>query len=444
LGETQYQLPLIDPTEPRVLPQDGATWFAVCRYGADERMHQRCYRLALIEPTLRALRAAINVYLSQGMFRVPTRRTVHLAWLTHAFLDLDIYKSDRWRGMSSDDIVREIIWLCADAGIPPPSIILSSGRGYYLKWFWSKPVARAEAGQALAINRALYHMFATFRADPLATDLSRILRVAGTVNSKSGRAVEIVWLNGPPGEPATYDFEAFARSLPRPNIDDMAAEAGEPMRHYWPELGLRESRRLLANDWQDRQRYTFSREHWHWGVLEDLRTLAAARYPGGIVRPGKRDLFGHLAACQLARVIKPGPLFHEIVAACREFLPGGYLDAREFRRHCGTLLDRAMHAAEGEVVRFGDGWRTPIYTYSKARLIDTLEIEPAEMRELGLIRLIDDAEKYRRKVETRRAAGMVERSAWLASNTTERDRPWEAEGVSRATWYRLRRAGGPA
>jgi hypothetical protein len=88
----QYDLPLIDPTEPRILPHDGDAYFAVCRWdGTEERMRQRCVRLRLIEPTLRALRNAIDTYLSQGTFAQPTRRTVHLAWLTHAYLDLDGY-----------------------------------------------------------------------------------------------------------------------------------------------------------------------------------------------------------------------------------------------------------------------------------------------------------------------------------------------------------------
>jgi hypothetical protein len=420
---SQYDLPLIDPTEPRILPQDGRVWFAVCRH-ADDRMRQHCYPLAVIEPTLRALRHAIDTYLSQGTFAVPTRRTVHLAWLTHAYVDLDSYKSDKWRDLTSDEMVREIIWHCDDADIPPPSVILTSGRGYYCKWFWTHPVPRAEAGRALAVNRALCRALAVFKADPNATDLSRILRVAGTVNGKNHAPVEIVWLNGPPGEPTTYDFDAFVRELPRPNIDDIKAEAGELPHGYYPNLGLRESRRILWGSWEDRQRYTFSREHWHWGVLEDIRQLAALRHPGngGIVVEGARDLFGHLAACQLARVIKPGPLFHEIVAICRGFLPTSYLDATSgrdsFRRHCSTLLDRAMHAAEGELVEFRGRLRTPIYTYTKARIIDTLGITSDEMRRMS--RLIDDGEKYRRKVETRRAAGMVERAAYEAKAAERR------------------------
>jgi hypothetical protein len=433
----QGELPLFDPTEPRVLPQDGNVWFSVGRI-VEGRWHQHCYRLALIEPTLRALRNAIDTYLSQGTFSVPMRQSVHIAWLTHAYVDLDTYKSDRWRTLPPDEIVQEILWHCADADIPAPSIILSSGRGFYCKWFWTRPVPRAEAGRALAVNRTLCRALVAFKADPSATDLARVLRVADTVNSRNNGPVEIVWLNGSAGAPTTYDFDTFSRGLPRPNLDDIEAEAGSLPHGYVPKLGLRENRRLLANDWQDRQRYTFNREHWHWGVLEDIRALAGSRYPGGIVRKGSRDLYGHLAACQLARVIMPGPLFHNIVAIAREFLPTGYIDG-QFRGHCSTLLRRATQAAEGEMVTYGDRQRTPIYTYSKQRLMDLLEVTPDDER--CMTRLISDGEKYRRLVDRRRDAGMMERKVWLAEHSVERERPWEAEGISRMTWYRRRKEG---
>jgi hypothetical protein len=157
----------------------------------------------------------------------------------------------------------------------------------------------------------------------------------------------------------------------------------------------------------------FNREHWHWGVLEDIRALAAARYPAGIVEPGMRDLYGHLAACQIARVIRPRALFHEIVAIARAFLPPGYVEG-EFRAHCSSLLDRAKGAAEGQLCGSPDGReRTPIYTYCKSRMMDLLQVTPDEER--FMTRLISSAEKYRRKVLARRTAGVMARADYEAA-----------------------------
>ena len=57
------------------------------------------------------------------------------------------------------------------------------------------PLPRAAAGRAVAVNKALVRRFAAFGADPAAVDMSRILRVVGTTNTKSGERAEILWLN---------------------------------------------------------------------------------------------------------------------------------------------------------------------------------------------------------------------------------------------------------
>jgi hypothetical protein len=44
---------------------------------------------------------------------------VHLAWVTHAYVDLDIYRSPELHGLKPDDMVREIIGHCDDEDIPP-------------------------------------------------------------------------------------------------------------------------------------------------------------------------------------------------------------------------------------------------------------------------------------------------------------------------------------
>jgi hypothetical protein len=77
------------------------------------------------------------------------------------------------------------------------------------------------------------------------------------------------------------------------------------------------------------------------------------------------------------------------------------------------LLDlAATRAAEGEMVTFRDGKRTPIYTYSKAKLIELFEISPDDQRQMT--RLISDEEKERRRTERRRDAGEIERADYEA------------------------------
>jgi hypothetical protein len=58
--------------------------------------------------------------------------------------------------------------------------------------------------------------------------------------------------------------------------------------------------------------YRFSREGWFWTIIEDIRWLAAHRYPGGIVPEGWRDTFAFLIAHALVRIFPPSIVYPEM------------------------------------------------------------------------------------------------------------------------------------
>ena len=276
---------------------------------------------------------------------------------------------------------------------PPPSVIVFSGRGLYLKWMWSTPIPKPAAGRFVAVNRALVRRFAPFGADPAAVDVSRILRVVGSLNSKSGAPARVVWMSERNGRIVDYDFEAFA--------DEILPFTSEQIR------GFRERGasilHLQRESLPDRQRTNgrlFCWEDWHWKVLCDIEYLAKARHPSGIVQAGARDTFGFLGACQIAmaNVVTGRDLWLECQTWGRRLLPEDYV-AREYRSHTLSLLDRVKRARAGETVAFGSQRASPIYAFSKARMIDMLKIEPVEMPKL--LALIDDNEKQRRRREKR-------------------------------------------
>src|SRR3954463_388963 len=118
-------------------------------------------------------------------------------------------------------------------------------------------------------NRALVTRFADFGADPAAVDVSRILRVIGTRNSKSGEVVRLLHQEYQGGIPLTYDFDAFADGiLPRPIKRTSKSWPGvadwqTAGRSLYPE----HSPSASATSGTRRR---FSREDWHWGILEDI------------------------------------------------------------------------------------------------------------------------------------------------------------------------------
>ena len=428
-----------DRLEGRVLPASG--WWTLNQLERGGSMRQEHHRLDELAFVLAKKGNGTDVYASQSFFERPSRRAVHLAYMTHAYVDLDVYKTPVMSdGKGIDVVARLVLWDCDQWDIPRPSSIVHSGRGLYLKWFWRQPVPRAEAGRAMAINRALVRSFRDFGADPAAVDLSRILRVVGSVNSRSGKTVEVVWSNDADGDVVRYDFGTFADTVLPSSGDGPAPRSTEivPLRRARGERTV--ASREAVEEHQRLGRKLFNREHWHWGVLEDLRCLAKLRHESGVVQAagaGRRaglDLFGHLGACQLARVIPAHRLAAEIEAWARLILPDWYVDG-DFGRHCSTLMGLAHQAAAGERVQHGGKTVSPIWTYKKARLIELLEINSEEMRHMT--RLIDDDEKRRRDREKWRADHTgQDRAAYLAANGISNDKPWEAEGVSRATWYR--------
>ena len=197
-----------DPLEPRVLPRGGWPFWTLNTLRPGGRMEQHPYRLHQLDFVLRNVRRDIDSYFSQAFFAAPCRRALHLAWLTHAYVDLDLYKLPVPPNPGAAGIMLRLF--CDDEGIPEPSLIVFSGRGIYCKWMWNTPLPRAAAGHAVAVNKELVKRFQQWGADPAAVDVSRILRVVGTTNSKSGERAEILWQAERNGEVLTYDFELFA------------------------------------------------------------------------------------------------------------------------------------------------------------------------------------------------------------------------------------------
>jgi hypothetical protein len=415
------QLPLFsDPLEPRVLPRGGWPFWTLNIMRAGGRMEQHPYRLHQMDFVLRQVRGDIDTYMSQALFSAPCRRALHLAWLTHAYVDLDLYKLPTPPNPGAAGIMLRLF--CDDEGIPQPSLIVSSGRGIYLKWCWSTPLPRAAAGRAVAVNRALVKRFEAWGADPSAVDVSRVLRVVGTTNTKSGTRAEILWQAERDSDVLTYDFEQFADEVLPFTLEEVrgfrdAAQQRQAQFHVLSQERQRRRVRTEAEEARKGGRRAFIPEDWHWGVLEDLRTLAALRSADGLVQPGQRDLFGHIGACSLANVIPAGQLWHEIQAWSRIILPAEYAGNEDFRQHSSTLLRNAQRAAQGKTVTFHGRAFSPIYTYRAATIIDRLRITPDEMRHMT--RLIDADEKRRRDREAtrtqRRAAGVQDRAAYEAA-----------------------------
>lgn len=435
-NQIQQEFNFFDPSEPRQIP--GWGWWTLNKK-VGTQLTQKSYRLNQLEYVLTHINKSCDTYMSQAFFTEPNRRALNLAYITHAYVDLDIYNILTLRAKSAENIAHELLLFCQDNFIPAPSYIVSSGRGLYMKWAFDRPVPKQAAGIAVAVNKALVRKFESFGADPKAVDMSRILRVVGSVNTKNGEIVKILYLNGSSDNIKTYKFNDFADTVLPLTYEEIKENRQKNIEKNNLSILAHERKKHDITAKKQQNKKFFCWDDWHWKITVDLEKLVELRYQGDMVPEGMRDLFGFIGSVQLAHIFgnNSGNLWFECLAWSRKILPFSYANG-ELQRNCSTLLDRAKRASRGEKVEYRGKQVSPIYTYRKSTLIDLFEITDDEMKSMSAL-ISDDVKRVRDTEATRlarREQGTQERSEWLAEHSVEASKPWEAEGISRATWYR--------
>lgn len=175
-----------------------------------------------------------DIYITQSEFKKPCSKTIHFKSTQVSFIDIDIYKSEAFRDVYHNHVKYAILDYCEIEGIPKPSLIINSGRGFYLKWLYKKPIPYPALPRWKAMQRHLWGIFEEFGADRKALDASRVLRVVGTVNSKNNKMCTIAWKNiDEAGELVRYDFDTvFDQIMPltREKLKKLREEKAERLR----------------------------------------------------------------------------------------------------------------------------------------------------------------------------------------------------------------------
>lgn len=109
------------------------------------------------------------------------------------------------------------------------------------------------------------------------------------------------------------------------------------------------------------------------------------------------------------------------------------------------MYAKAKAHEAGEKVEFGGKQLSPLYTPKNDTLISLFQISDEEQRKLRTLISSDMAKERDRERHTarRRAAGAVDRQTYESRSLT-RQKPWEALGMSRASWYRAGKPAAPA
>lgn len=389
---------------------------------------QSSHRLADMPKVLSLLDKKRDAWMSQAEFIRPNRRVVNLLRLGVLFADLDTYRVSALAGRAPDQLVTTVLYFCAEEGLPPPSMLIYSGRGIQAKWLLEGTIPRQALPRWNACQRYLVDRLALVGSDPMAKDASRVLRIVETVNSKSGEVCRVVHVqSGADGEPIRYNFEYLAEALlpaARWTIEQQRQELAEQR-----EKRAAKKPFLLVPGGKAGNLRGFSGRQLAWDRLEDLRKLAELR--GGVSEGNRmQHLFWQLNFLLLSGATNSKQMYHEAAALARELDPQWNCRSKELM----TLFSKAKAYEAGEKISFCGRDYAPLYTPRNDTLINLFGITTDEQRQLKtIVSEAEAAERHRKREEgRRRASGAVDRATYLeaANSKQAKAQSLRREGLS--------------
>lgn len=315
--------------------------------------------------------------------------------------------------------IEEALSRCDDALMPAPSYAVESGRGVHLYWLLD-----AVPAKALPVWQAIQSRLVTvLDADAACADCTRVLRLVGTRNSRNDADVVGYIITG-----QRWTLHQLANEVLgyRPGPAAPAAKV----------TSLTRAKSVRAV-----QAATGTFKLWHSRYM-DLCTVADHwAFLRGIPE-GHRDHILFLLSASLSWFTRSESLGAEISRVAQMYVPS--LTAAEVSEYTRPIVRRAVMAANGVPVEYRGELVDPRYRFRTDTMRDWLGdlLTPEVEGQLKVLlprsvlrdrKLADDRERFQAKA---RAAGVVERSDYLAEHNQERSKPWEALGISRATYFR--------
>jgi hypothetical protein len=128
--------------------------------------------------------------------------------LNACWVDIDHYRL----GLTEGEVIGKIWDAQVNGVIPPPSVLQASGRGLWAFWLLDGTNGAYPEQVALwnRIQRHLTDLFGGVGADRNSVDGARIARVAGSLNPKANKRVNVAILSGPEGTPR-YSLDDLAK-----------------------------------------------------------------------------------------------------------------------------------------------------------------------------------------------------------------------------------------
>ena len=335
----------------------------------DKRYRQKIYEVEQLSFVLKNLYYDWDNYISQGIFYRPNRRIVNLWSIGLCYVDLDTYKVKELQNVPTHTVIDLLFAYCELMNIPEPSLVIYSGNGVYLKWLFKKAVPKGALPRWNAVQKKLVELFKDFGADPQARDASRVLRIPGTTNTKTGLKVEIV-IEKPD---IRYDFEKFSRQilpLERPEkVIENAKIVLPPSFEKKPSGKPYESRTCQS------KKFSFTPTQLWWDRLQDIRTYVKLRWKGRVPE-GYRDIVLFLSYVALGWIEPVNTLVYglEFEQLIKEY--GITMPRKEIFAYMSTAKKRLAKMIDDKKKGKEYDPTQHLYIYKTKTIIEMLDIQP--------------------------------------------------------------------
>lgn len=388
---------------------------------------------------------AVDCYITSNQFYYG-RSEAKLCNLVMFSCDLDTYKTDKYKNTTHDELIRDVKAVCIANNLPFPTIIMYSGNGYYLKWIFTEKVRVFQAPKIQKststttkkwkiAQRVINKLFEEFGSDTKALDVARLLRLCGTINSKTGKRAELL---------ETHDKHSFDYMLDvlkaHTTQEDQDGVLPKQKKVKAPQIKAEkvksDNKSLIAIN--DVERHDANPNF----IAKNTRSLAKARYDdllklieirGDIVGERMSFLFW---LCNFQSIT--GKMNYLEFEQQATKLGNKIFKDTDWRfADLSTLEDKLKEYNLKTTTKICNKSYIPLYTPKNDTLISIFNISEDEQKSLKTIISADEKRRRNkdRKTVMRRSLGMKEQEG------DKEKKPWISLGVGRTKYYEMKKNG---
>ena len=280
-----------------------------------------------------------DVYVSVNAFN-GWRNVAMVRELNAVFVDVDLGR----RATKKD--IRQAAELLQTEKLPFPSMVVETGRGIHLYWL----IERAKKDRLALWQTVENKLVATLKpmgADPAAKDAARMLRLVGTVNSKTGQFV-----TGNLYDNKRWKLEELAFAV----LGDQAAA----------KTAKRRERRVISLEARRKGRANGKLYRWSL-VMADLIRIGEHH---GKIPEGNRNNWLFLVSVALAWFASPDTIEDQVRDLAARYTT---LDQSDVKRACQSAVQRAKDNLEGKVSVFRGVECDIRYRFTNEALFERME-----------------------------------------------------------------------